>query len=70
MLFYSFTVLMDGLYLCGIDNKYFNYYEQVEPWYKRLIGIMIQFVKGTSLSLFFWNLAFVYWSSAEVLRFE
>lgn len=41
MLIYSFTVLMDGLYLCGIDNKLFDYYLSGEPWYKRLIGLLI-----------------------------
>ena len=26
MLLYSFTALLDGLFLCGINNKYFDFY--------------------------------------------
>jgi len=41
ILLYSFTVLMDGLYLTGISDKYFDYYEGNESWFKRLFGLTI-----------------------------
>jgi hypothetical protein len=64
MLLYSITTLMNGLFLCGFNDKYFNFYIPGEPWYKRVIGIMIQQLLGVTLALFYWNLSFIYWSSA------
>jgi hypothetical protein len=70
MLLYSMTTLLNGLYLCGFNDKYFNYYTPSEPWYKRVAGITIQFFDGVTLSLFYWSLAFIYWSSAQLLKFN
>ena len=61
---------MNGLYLCGFNDKYFNFYTPGEPWYKRFAGILIQVLMGVTLSLFYWNLSFIYWSSAQILKFN
>lgn len=61
---------MNGLYLCGFNDKYFNFYTSGEPWYKRFAGIFIQALMGVTLSLFYWNLSFIYWSSAQIFKFN
>jgi hypothetical protein len=35
-----------------------------------MAGITIQFLDGVTLSLFYWSLAFIYWSSAQLLKFN